>query len=85
MKICLDHLTSANQMIMFCFNYMIQRIVVTDKAGKKSVVTDNLKGMLNTFLIDTLQVFGSNDWPISELILISFSRLAVFLKRFTLD
>jgi hypothetical protein len=57
---------------------MIQRIVSTDKSGKKSVVAENLKGVFITFLIDTLQVFGSYDWPISEFVLISFSRLAVF-------
>lgn len=80
MQTCSGHITCASQMIMFCFNYMIQRIIPTDKADKKKSSVNDLKVVFMTFLMDTLQVFGSYDWPIAEFVLISFSRLAVSLK-----
>lgn len=79
MQVCSEHLTFSSQIIMFCLNYMIQRIISTEKADKKkSSGMDNLKGVFSTFLNDTLQVFGTHDWPIAEFVLISYSRLAVY-------
>lgn len=78
MQVCSDHLAFSSQIIMFCFNYMIQRIISADKGDKKkSAGNDSLKGIFSTFLNDSLQVFGTYAWPIAEFVLISFSRLAV--------
>ena len=86
MNLCSEHLTSSSQIIMFCFNHMIQRIISIDKSErKKSIAIDSGKGVLMTFLADTLQVFGNVFWPVAELVLLSFSRIAVKFHSLILD